>query len=162
MNTENNLLFWRLSKWIGAIAVAFFLIGSSSVAMAQTPALRANGLLVKHISGNSSTPSIAAGTGAGTGPTVVMVAGSTDLSGALSVTAGTTPTMGAIIATITFASSYTTAPHCVAIASGDNGANSLQLPIYTNDSTSSFNIQVPSTNVLTAGLKYTWNYQCIQ
>lgn len=58
-----------------------------------------------HFVGNSATPTIAAGTGAGTSPTLSI--SGTDQDGLITVTTGTTPSgTGAIIATITFSFPY--------------------------------------------------------
>jgi len=58
----------------------------------------------------TGVPSVAAGTGAGTGPTVTLVRQS-DSAFTLSVIPGSTPAVNATVATVTFASAYAAAPH---------------------------------------------------
>jgi hypothetical protein len=64
----------------------------------------------KHLLGNSSTPTIAAGTGAGTTPTVSVSGNDTDMQ--VTITTGTTPAgSNATIATITYNATFGTTPH---------------------------------------------------
>lgn len=62
---------------------------------------------ILHLIGNSSTPTIVAGTAAGSSPTV-SVSG-TDIAGVITVTTGTSTTTG-VLATVTFSTSYGSAP----------------------------------------------------
>ena len=59
----------------------------------------------------ASTPTIAAGAGAGASPTVA-VSGN-DAAGVISITTGTTATTSATLATITFGTAYASAPRAV-------------------------------------------------
>lgn len=122
----------------------------------------------KHIIGGSSAPTIAAGTGAGTSPTV-SVSG-TDISGLVNVTTGTTPTgSNAIVATITFNGAYASAPRVV-LTPGNRNAQALVIaaqPLVpaagqTNGvGTTTFVIESGATG-LTASTAYIWTYQIIQ
>lgn len=51
---------------------------------------------------SAAVPTLAAGAGAGTSPTLALVSGGNDLFGTLQITTGTTPTAGATIVTVTF------------------------------------------------------------
>jgi len=123
---------------------------------------------VKHLRGTTSAPSIVAGTGAGTGPTV-SVSG-TDLSGIISITTGSAPAgTNAIIATITFNAAYSVAPIVVIVAANRNsqaltGATAVQVPAsgQTNGVTpTTFVMESGATN-LTASTLYLFAYHVIQ
>jgi hypothetical protein len=86
------------------------ILNSSSVPSGQTFTV-AGTLAATHIIGNGSTPTAAVGAGAGTGGAVA-VSNGTDLKGTITVTTGTSPSSGGVIATITFATGYSSAPVC--------------------------------------------------
>lgn len=116
-----------------------------------------------HIKGLGSAPSIAAGAGAGTSPTVSMVSGSTDMSGYVNITTGTLPTLSASIATITFATAYGIAPKVSLWASNGNaaalnGVNMVFVDQATGVSTTTFVITSGTTS-LTAATAYQWGYR---
>lgn len=117
-----------------------------------------------HLVGNSSAPSIAADTGAGTGPTI-SVSG-TDLSGYITLTTGSTPATSAVVATVTYNTAYSATPKTVLLSPGNGQAASLSgnAQVYANQgtmSTTQFSIQVGST-ALTASTQYIWFYTVIQ
>lgn len=63
------------------------------------------------LAGSGTVPTVVAGVGAGTSPTVTLVR-QFDLAFTLSVVTGTTPTAAAVVATVTFGGgAYATAPH---------------------------------------------------
>lgn len=62
--------------------------------------------------GGGTAPTVACGTGAGTGGTCTVTSGSTDMSGEITVAAGTTPTASATIFTVTFGNTHTVPPWC--------------------------------------------------
>lgn len=119
-------------------------------------------LQVKQITGLSSAPSIAAGVGAGTSPTVSVTG--TNLAGVVSVTTGTLPTgANAVIATITFASSFAFAAAPYVELFGDNpitAALSGLTMVYTTRTTTTFVI-TSGTTALTAATAYKWVYHVI-
>lgn len=83
---------------------------------------------VPKISTNGSLPTIATGTGAGTGsPTATMTTGSTDTAGSFTIVSGTTltPAANATIATLTFNVSPGAAPKAVIITPGNLATSSL-------------------------------------
>jgi hypothetical protein len=118
----------------------------------------------QHFSGlTSSAPTVVAGTGAGTGPTVALNSNSNDLSGYLSVTTGSSPAANATVATFTFGTAYATLAKCVlwpanAAASALSGASNPYIPV---GSASNFTIASNMT-ALTAATLYTWGYTCTQ
>lgn len=136
------------------------------------PSFKANptintSLTLPHLIGGGSAPTISAGTGAGTSPTVTIGSGSTDLSGYINITTGTLPATSSTIATITFASAYSSAPHCVQITSANANAQTLvggtsEISAYQSDvSTTVFKI-TSGTVALTASTAYVFWYSIIQ
>ncbi len=83
---------------------------------------------------NAAKPAVAAGAGAGTGPTVSLTG--RDEFGTVSITAGTTPAAGTL-ATITFATPYTVAPVASVI---ENDSNATQLGVYCTATTTTLTI----------------------
>jgi hypothetical protein len=125
-----------------------------------------NGTVIsgKHFSGlTASAPSAAAGTGAGTSPTLSLNANSNDLSGYLSVTTGSSPAASATVATLTFGTAYATLAKCGlwpanAAASALSGAGQAYVPVGSN---TAFTITSGAT-ALAAATLYTWGYTCTQ
>lgn len=118
-------------------------------------------LTVQKITGGSGTPSIAAGTGAGTTPTIA-IAGN-DTAGRITITTGTTPTAAATIVTITFNVAYGTAPY-VALTPANANASALALtsrPFPGATTTTTFVLTAGSV-ALTASTQYIFNYHVIQ
>jgi hypothetical protein len=108
----------------------------------------------------AATPSIAVGTGAGTGPTV-SVAGS-DQAGTINVTTGTTPTAAATIVAITFATAYGVTPKAVLLTPANAATAALAVgaqPFEDSSvrATGSFVLKANGT-ALTASTAYKWNY----
>jgi hypothetical protein len=114
-----------------------------------------------HLIGGGSAPTIAAGTGAGTSPTV-SIAG-TDNAGTITVTTGTLPTgTNATVCTVTFSKAYVSAPYIVFCPSNSTAATlSGVTMVYPTTGTTSFTI-VSGTTALTAASTYTWNYMISQ
>jgi len=119
---------------------------------------------LKHLVGSSSAPTIAAGTGAGTSPTVSI--SGTDLSGYISVTTGTVPTLSATVATITFNGAYGATPKCVLVDAANSNASGLSGlgMVYVDQAgitTTTFALTAGAT-ALTGSTAYTWYYHIIQ
>lgn len=119
---------------------------------------------INHIAGNTSAPSIAAGAGAGTSPTISITG--TDLGGYISVTTGTLPTLSAIVATITFNIAYISSPRCITLTPANSNTSTLSgLGMVFVDqagiSTTTFAITAGAT-ALTASTAYKWYYQIVQ
>ncbi len=122
---------------------------------------------VNHLAGTTSAPTIAAGAGAGTSPTVSVGSGSTDLSGYVNITTGTTCTALATVATITFNNAYATAPKCIMIQPA-NSTTAAITPnaklVYVNQAgitTTTFDITAGGT-ALSDATAYKWYYFIVQ
>jgi hypothetical protein len=113
-----------------------------------------NDITAKHIKGNSGVLSIAASTGAGTSPSAVSVTG-TDMSGVVALTTGTSPTVNAVLATITYNTAFSTAP--VVVITPANAAQA----VWVNITTTGFSINTNATAVVSS-TGYKWNYVVIQ
>jgi hypothetical protein len=113
-----------------------------------------NTFIGKHFEDASSSPTIAAGAGAGTGPTVSIVG--TDQSGFINITTGTSPTAASIIATITFSSAFTTANGSVPMVFPRNAATGGVTGIWAIGTTGSWTF----TGTLSASTAYQWEYIC--
>jgi hypothetical protein len=122
-----------------------------------------------HIIGRTSVPTIAAGTGAGTSPTV-SVSGN-DLDGVINITTGSAPSgSNAIIATITFNTAYGVAPTVVLSPANRNsnslvaGTSSVLVPAngQTNGVSTTAFVMESNTTSLTASTTYLFYYHVIQ
>lgn len=118
--------------------------------------------------GGSGTPGTAAGTGAGTSPTLVSVTGN-DAAGIINITTGTTPAgTNAIIVTVTFNTTYSSAP-VVVLTPGNRNAQALAttsqplVPVagQTNGVTTTTFVLESGTVGLTAATAYKWVYQVV-
>lgn len=125
------------------------------------------GVKLNHLIGSTSAPGIAAGTGAGTTPTVSIVGN--DLDGVISIVTGTgSPAATAIIATITFTATYGVAPKIV-IYPANRAARDLAIgawPIVpaagqTNGVTTTTFV-LESGTALATTTTYLWHYHIIQ
>lgn len=146
--------------------VMTFTAGSTGSATAQLDSATAK-FGVNHLGGMTSAPTIAAGAGAGTSPTVSVGSGSTDLSGYINVTTGTTCTALATVVTITFNTAYAAAPKCIMIQPA-NGQTRALTPnaklVYVDQAgitTGTFAITAGGT-ALSDATAYQWYYTVIQ
>jgi hypothetical protein len=108
----------------------------------------------------AAAPSIAAGTGAGTGPTI-SVSG-TDQGGVISITTGTAPATSATLATVTFSVAYGASPKAVLIAPAEVNSAALVVAArpyedQASRAAASFVLKTGST-ALAASTAYKWNY----
>lgn len=108
----------------------------------------------------TAEPTIAAGTGAGTGPTLSLLVGSDDRRGKVVLTTGTTPTAGGTIVTVTFNGPKTTAPRAVLLTPASPNASQHYTRIYAGTGTTGFSIVNQST-ALSAAVLYEWFYEVI-
>lgn len=125
------------------------------------------GVGINHLAGTTTAPTIASGAGAGTSPTVSVATGSTDLSGYLNITTGTTCTALATVATVTFNTAYATAPKCIMIQPANAvtraltpNAKLVHVPQATI-STTTFELLAGAT-ALSDATAYQWYYMVIQ
>jgi hypothetical protein len=138
-------------------------LGNGSITRVSTSGaiVTTNDITAKHIKGNSGALSIAASTGAGTSPSAVSVTG-TDMSGVVSLTTGTSPTVNAVLATITYNTAFSTAP-VVVITPANAATASLAAAqaVWVNITTTGFTINTNATAVVSS-TAYKWNYVVIQ
>ena len=111
-------------------------------------------------------PTIVAGVGAGTSPTVTLVSPYNDIDGGISVVAGTLPSTG-VIATLTFgipaASGGTpVAPNCGFHPANANSALLASVTQVYPSTTSTTLVINSGSSPLTASTTYTWVYHCFQ
>lgn len=114
-----------------------------------------------------TVPAIAAGTGAGTTPSVGLNSDSSDTRGLISITTGTTPAVSSTICTITWSTTYTTKRPIIiltpatATAAALSGNASIFVPPQGGPGPyTTFTLQSGST-ALTASTLYQWNYVVI-
>lgn len=110
------------------------------------------------------TPTIAAGVGAGTSPTISITG--IDEDGYISVTTGTLPTLSGTVATITFSSAYGVTPKCVLISPANSNASLLSgvTMVFVDQagiSTTAWAITA-GTTALTAATAYKFYYRIMQ
>ena len=138
-------------------------LGNTSVTKVNTSGAitTSSDIIAKHLKGNSGALSITASTGAGTTPSAISVAG-TDMSGVVTLTTGTSPSMNAILATITYNSAFATAP-VVVITPANAATASLTnaQAVWVSIATGNFAINTNAT-ALNASTIYKWNYVVIQ
>jgi hypothetical protein len=108
----------------------------------------------------SGTPTIAAGTGAGTGPTVAVTGN--DNAGVITVTTGTAPAASATVATITFGQAFGAVPRAVILTDAGPSAAALSGPgkVYADQATlglTSWQVKVGAT-ALAASTQFKWWY----
>jgi hypothetical protein len=119
--------------------------------------------LVPHLIGNTNTPTVATGAGAGTHATASVVG--SDISGTVTLTTSAldTPSASAVIVTLTFAQSYPVAPTVIIMPSSDTAWNLAYGVIRLRESdvtTAVFTIRSGSTPLpATTAATYTINYQ---
>lgn len=123
---------------------------------------------LRHLRGTTTAPTIAAGVGAGTTPTVSVTG--TDIAGLVNITTGTTPTgTNAIVATVTFNTAYTTAPYII-LTPANRNAQALAIGSIvlvpaagqTNGVTTTTFVIESGATALAASTAYIWSYQVIQ
>lgn len=114
-------------------------------------------LTATHVIGNSSTPSIAGGTGAGTSPTLGI--SGTDQDGLIVITTGTVPAGStATVVTVTFTSAFPNNTF-IQLTPGNitTAALSGVTQVYATGSTTTFSI-ISNVTGLTAATVYSWFY----
>lgn len=135
-------------------------------AIISNPASGINMVEIRHLTGLGSAPSIVAGTGAGTAPTVSVGSGSTDLSGYVNITTGTTCATDATVVTLTFSTAYQSAPRCIIITPANKITQNLtkgkECFVDQASITSTTFTITSNTTALTDATAYQWYYTVIQ
>ena len=163
LNTLNTITQADLNTKLSYTSPSQLTLGNANVKEVVTNANVTVGesLSVKHLKGNSSTPSIETAIGSGNNA-VVKITG-TDMSGVIEVTTGDTPTANAILATIQYSSAYGTAP--VVIITPGNAATASLMGTSTvfvgNITNTNFTLNSNATPLVTK-TTYKWYYQVIQ
>ena len=108
------------------------------------------------VSYGGSTPTIAAGTGAGTSPTISIVG--TNNGGVITVTTGTLPSSSATLVTITYTGAFATGSQIILYPTNATTAllSGVSM-VYTTGTTTTFTITSGAT-ALTAATTYSWAY----
>lgn len=115
--------------------------------------------------GMTGTPSVTVDSGAGTGASASIVSGSTDGSGWVSVTTGTSPLGGNVgLVTIVYGGTYATIPRCGFSAANLNaaplsGATQVFISSGANSTTGHFVFSTGSS-ALAASTTYVWRWGC--
>lgn len=122
----------------------------------------ADGAGVHLVGGVATTPpTVAAGTGAGTTPTVGVTAGSSDTAGVLSILTGSSPAgTNATIATITFGTAFANTPKAILLTAGNTTTGALAAALVctpTAPGKTTWTLVSGATN-LVAATTYLWNY----
>jgi len=131
--------------------------GIASAVVTFDTASFADGTYVAHLLSKADqiAVAIAAGSGAGTSPTVSLT-GATDLKGTINVSTGTSPAASSVIATITFGTPYQSGPTCTVTPASATAVGTFYSP---SAGTSSFTIKSLAT-ALTASTAYIYSYIC--
>lgn len=136
-------------------------IGSATPEAASVTTLAAVTVTPNHIVGGGSAPTLAAGTGAGTSPSISLNATAHDLAGIITVIAGSTPATSSTVITLTFAAGFTAAPVVLLTpANAAAAALSSTTQVFGTAGTASFTITSGSA-ALTGAMTYAWNYAVI-
>lgn len=156
----DNLTF--LLNIVGGTTTAKALQIDGAGGVASTVAAGCVQLSARLIGKNSGTvPTFTASPGAGTGPTISFVAGSTDMAGKILVTTGSTPAASSQILVVKLSTglSRSSAPVSIIITPGNQntaGLTTTSVPVATT-SGNDWVIQAGSV-ALTAATAYSWFY----
>jgi hypothetical protein len=134
--------------------------------MAKAFQIKGSGITVNKLSGSGTTSAapviVAAGTGAGTSPTISIVGN--NIGGTITLTTGSTPAASAIVATVTFSSAFDAAPAVGLDPANVNAAGLSGTSVVFADSASTtttvFVLKSGST-ALPGATQYIWTYSVI-
>lgn len=129
---------------------------SEAVARAVGKTVAAADSSVRHILVGGTAPTIAAGAGAGTSPTVTITG--SDTAGQISIASGTLPTVNAVIATITYGGAYPTTTYPT-IWPANAAAAALGFLPYVGGAAATFTISNGAALGLAGSTTYLYNYQ---
>lgn len=106
-----------------------------------------------------TVPSLSAGTGAGTSPTLSIASPSDDSSGVISVTAGIGALTNSLIVTLTFSTAYGAAPKTVSFWPMNGNAASISGIYLDKNNVAAASFQLKSTGTaLSSTVTYDWGY----
>lgn len=119
--------------------------------------------MVDELISGGPTPGIAAGAGAGTGPTLAITGDNS--AGVITLTTGTTPTAAAVIATISFSPPFAATPRAISIDPGNAATAALTaaaaFELQSSRTATQFVLQANGT-ALTASTAYVWQYIVVE
>lgn len=117
----------------------------------------------KHFGGTGSAPTIAAGTGAGTSPTIALDANAHDGAFDIILTTGSTPTASGVIATVSFNAAYANQVHCPTpgVENAATAALSGTSAVISTPSNVNYVLTAGSAG-LAASTAYRWSVTCVQ
>jgi hypothetical protein len=106
-------------------------------------------------------PTVAAGTGAGTSPTLTVTAGSTDCKMQVTLTTGGTPSVSAPIFTVTYHTAFNTLTKGIVMSAANAAAAALTSTGRPYVGTETLTGFVLTSNAvgLAASTQYLWNFQ---
>jgi len=119
---------------------------------------------IGHLKGNTATPTIVAGLGAGTTVVSISIAGS-DMGGYISITPGTSAAANGTVATVTFNKVYTSTPTAIILMPANAAAAALSGAgqIYVDQASITTGVFVIKSNTTGLGtVAYQWFYTVIQ
>lgn len=159
---QNNANFASSTAKLGFNNDTF--LSRASAGVLSVTSLTATSLLTaKHfVPTNAAIPTAAAGTGAGTGPTVTVTAGSTDCKMQITVLTGTSPTAGGNIVVVTYNTAFAGTVNKGVVFS-PAGANAAALsgatsPYISAETLTTFTF-TSGSSALAATTTYMWNFQ---
>lgn len=161
--TDSGNLLWGTTSETGLTGAGGVKIGSATEATTGgaasiiTPGgiYAAKSIVGLHYIGGGTAPGVAAGVGAGTTPTVTL-SRATDSSFTLNVTTGTIPTAASVVATVTFNTAYTAAPHfSITPANAATALLTGVTMVYGTSTTTTFVLNAGPTG-LTGATPYVW------
>ena len=146
----------------GSSALTVLWMDASNRLETSTSALAFGGTVIKsqHIGGLGSTPTIAAGSGAGTGATAT-IAG-TDVAGTITLVVANVGVSGPPLVQVNFANAFATAPYIFITPANINtalGGSSIFQPYVGLSTTALFTIR---NNAAITPNTYIFNYLCVQ
>lgn len=136
MQSDNRFTFRNPTNSATSSGVAWRSFGGTTVAAADYNIDGAFSVFTKFLSRGATAPTIAAGAGAGSSPTLAVTGN--DQAGQATVTPGSSPSAGGIC-TITFSAAYPFAPKAVMITP-TNAATAAALPYVSARSVNSFTV----------------------
>ena len=154
INATNDLLAY-FRAWGGEVEAREY-----DIYTGKTRRYKSNGHIFEgHIDSVQDTaPTIAAGTGLGTGGTAVLASGSTDTAGQIQITCGASGWLNTSFATITFNKAYAKAPTVLLFPASSKAASQLVNNRVQVSATSVNGFDIaPNVAETASGLSY-WNY----
>jgi hypothetical protein len=163
MTTDGHFSRWNGSSWTGGFNFGGPLNDNTN---SNYGVFFSDVYVYGHLQSAAFAPNnamIAAGTGAGTSPTVTLDSQASDICGTISVTTGSAPSASATVATVTFFAPYLVAPHVILTPhNGAAAALSGATQVFgAGETTAHFTI-TSGSSALAASTAYQWNYHVIQ